>query len=454
MRPETFMRDAVLLLLRVFVVTLFFAFDAASPIIAAEAAPSVKGKSDGTKKTEEKAEDDPYDALSVFTSALQLIRREYVEGEQISYRDLTYNALRGMLSALDPHSQFMAPEDFAEMQDDTRDQFGGLGIRVEMRNGMVTIVSPMEDTPGAKAGLLPGDQIIEIDNTTTERMQLGEAVKLLRGKPGEPVVLRIFRPSTKEVKRVEIVRAIIRVASVQDAHFLDAAQAGDFKIGYVRITQFNEPTAAELRKKLDKLIAGGMQALVLDLRNNPGGLLNSAVDVCAEFLPPNELVVYTEGRSPSQKRLYRTARDYKARTFFPLAVLINGGSASASEIVAGALKDLNRAIVVGETSFGKGSVQSVLALNDDSALRLTTAKYYTPSKQVIHEKGITPTILATMTIEQERAMMARRNDELLSPEQQEIISKIRDPQLDRAVDSLKGVLVFRDSTEKTKKKGE
>ncbi len=454
MRPETILQNNALASLAVLVLSALLLPGSLPNATAAEATPAAKNKPIGSETTDEKVEDDPYDALSVFTAALQLIRREYVEGEQVSYRDLTYNALRGMLSALDPHSQFMAPEDFAEMQDDTRDQFGGLGIRVELRNGIVTIVSPMEDTPGAKAGLLPGDQIIEIDSATTERMQLSEAVKLLRGKPGEPVVLRIFRPSTKEVKRIEVVRAIIRVASVQDAHFIDVAQVGDFKIGYVRITQFNEPTAAELKKKLDKLIADGMQALVLDLRNNPGGLLNSAVDVCAEFLPPNELVVYTEGRSPSQKRLYRTARDYKTREFFPLAVLINGGSASASEIVAGALKDLNRAIVVGETSFGKGSVQSVLALGDNSALRLTTAKYYTPSKQVIHEKGITPTILATMTIEQERAMMARRNDELLSPEQQEIISKIRDPQLDRAVDALKGVLVFRDSKDKAKKKGD
>jgi carboxyl-terminal processing protease len=414
----------------------------------AESAPAIKATGTAAPSGVEEVSDDPYEAISVFTAALQLIRQDYVDGEQISYRDLTYNALRGMLSALDPHSQFMAPEDFEEMQDDTRDQFGGLGIRVEMRNGVVTIVSPMEDTPGAKAGLMPGDQIIEIDGNTTEKLELSDAVKLLRGKPGDPVILRIFRPGTKEVKKVEVIRAIIRVASVQDASMLDTSLTGDFKIGYVRITQFNEPTASDLRKKIDKLMSEGMQGMILDLRNNPGGLLNSAVDVCAEFLPPNELVVYTEGRSASQKRQYRTSRDYKARPFFPVAVLINGGSASASEIVAGALKDLNRAIVVGETSFGKGSVQSVLALSDDSALRLTTAKYYTPGKQVIHGKGITPTIIATMTNEQERAMMGRRNEDYLTDEQKEQIAKVSDPQLERGIDALKGVLVYRQSAKK------
>ncbi len=397
----------------------------------------------GAEAAEDPLEDDPYAAVSVFAAALQLIRQDYVEGDRVSYRELTQNALRGMLTALDPHSQFMSTEDFERMQDDTRDQFGGLGIRVEVRNGMLTVVSPMEDTPGAKAGLLAGDQIVEIDGTTTEDMELSEAVALLRGEPGSAVALRIFRPATKEVKKIDVVRAIIRVASVQDAALLDTEDVGPHRIGYVRIAQFNEPTAAELERKLDTLFKEGMEALVLDLRNNPGGLLNSAVDVAAQFLPPRQLVVYTEGRTPSQRKNYKTPGGYEERPWFPLAVLINGGSASASEIVAGALKDLDRAVVVGETTFGKGSVQSVLSLADGSALRLTTAKYYTPGAQVIHEKGITPTILATMSIEQERAMMARRNEETLDDAEQARIARIEDTQLNRAVDALKAVLVYR-----------
>ena len=197
---------------------------------------------------------------------------------------------------------------------------------------------------------------------------------------------------------------------MKDSKILDQSITGNFKIGYLRITQFNEPTAQELAQKLNELQAKGMQALIVDLRYNPGGLLTSAVDVCGLFLPPKTMVVYTEGRDASQRREYDTAKSEKQRSNFPMVLLVNGGSASGSEIVAGALKDLNRAILVGETTFGKGSVQSVIQLPDGSALRLTTAKYYTPSKQVIHEKGITPNIKASLSADQERALLLRRRD--------------------------------------------
>jgi carboxyl-terminal processing protease len=214
-----------------------------------------------------------------------------------------------------------------------------------------------------------------------------------------------------------LVREDIKVASVKDARILPAQPGNDFKIGYARITQFNAPTADELAKKLDDMEKQGMQALVLDLRYNPGGLLNSAVEVAGLFLPPKTLVVSTEGRVPSQSKAYRTPDTSKSRPKYPIAVLINSGSASGSEIVAGALKDLNRAVLVGETTFGKGSVQSVIQLQDGSALRLTTAKYFTPSKQVIHEKGVSPTIPATLTPEQERLlMMQRREDPSIEPD--------------------------------------
>lgn len=391
-----------------------------------------------------KQDDTPYGNIAVFTHAIQLIRQDYVEDKKIGFRDLTYAALRGMLSSLDPHSSFMEPTAFKDMQDDTRSQFGGLGIVVSLRDGYLTVITPMEDSPGFKAGLLPGDRIVKINGSSSEKMELNDAVQKLRGNVGEKVTLTIFRPSSKEFKDFAIERAVIKVDSVKDAKILSPELTGDFKIGYLRVTQFNEPTARDLASKLDGLEAQGMKALILDLRLNPGGLLNSAVDVCGLFLPPGEMVVYTEGRVPSQKRIYRTSEKSKPRPNYPIAVLINGGSASGAEIVAGALKDLSRAILVGETTFGKGSVQSVIQLQDGSAMRLTTAKYYTPSKQVIHQHGVTPNILATMTPDQERLLVLQRRPEMLNEAEKKEVASFRDTQLERAVDAIKGVIIYAD----------
>jgi carboxyl-terminal processing protease len=388
------------------------------------------------------SDDAGYENLTVFTKALQLIRQDYVDANKIGYRDLTYSALRGMLGSLDPHSQFMEPTDFRGMQDETRSEFGGLGIVVSTKDGVLTVVSPMEDSPGFRAGISPGDQILRINGTTTEKMSLQDAINLLRGDPGQKVTLTIFRPSSKETKDYLLQREIIKIASVKDAKILDQSITGNFKIGYVRITQFNEPTAQELAQKLNELQAQGIQALIVDLRYNPGGLLTSAVDVCGLFLPPKTMVVYTEGRDASQRREYYTSKNENERPNFPMVLLVNSGSASGSEIVAGALKDLNRAILVGDTTFGKGSVQSVIQLPDGAALRLTTAKYYTPSKQVIHEKGVTPNIKASLTADQERALLLRHRDGLLSSDEQKFVNDQKDPQLDRAVDALKGAMIY------------
>jgi carboxyl-terminal processing protease len=388
------------------------------------------------------SDDAGYENLTVFTRALQLIRQDYVDANKIAYRELTYSALRGMLGSLDPHSQFMEPTDFREMQNETRSEFGGLGIVVSTKEGVLTVVSPMEDSPGFRAGISPGDQILRINGTTTEKMSLQDAINLLRGDPGQKVTLTIFRPSSKETRDYALQREIIKVASIKDAKILDQSLTGNFKIGYVRITQFNEPTAQELEQKLNELQAQGMQALVVDLRYNPGGLLTSAVDVSGLFLPPRTMVVYTEGRDASQRREYYTSKNEKPRANFPMVLLVNSGSASGSEILAGALKDLNRAILVGDTTFGKGSVQSVIQLPDGSALRLTTAKYYTPSKQVIHEKGVTPNIKASLTADQERALLLRHRDGLLSPDEQKFVNDQKDPQMDRAVDALKGAMIY------------
>jgi len=386
-------------------------------------------------------EDTGYSQISLFAKAVQLLRQDYVDGNKTSYHELITAAMKGMLASLDPHSQYMDPNDFRDMQDDTRSRFNGLGIEVSIKNGLPTIVSPMEDTPASKAGILSGDQILKINGTATDKMDLQDAMNLLRGPAGQKVTLTLLRPSTKEVHEYTLERVEIKVQSVKSAHLLDREFSEPFKIGYVRLIQFNEPTAEELARSLDDLQKQGMQALILDLRNNPGGLLNSAVDVCSQFLPPNTKVVSTQGRVASQQRDYSTPATKRERPEFPMAVLVNEGSASGAEIVSGALKDLKRAILVGETTFGKGSVQNVLQLPDGSAIRFTTAKYYTPSKQVIHGNGVTPNIRVPMTAEQERILFSSRSGEL-KPDDEKNLIKSKDPQMLRAIDALKGVMIY------------
>ena len=392
----------------------------------------VSAKGENTKKSEN--EDSPYEQLEILTRAMQLIRQDYVNDSKTSYKELTYSALHGMLESLDPHSQFMEPKDFKSMQEDTKSEFAGLGVTLTEKSGILTILHPMEDTPGFEAGLLPGDQILKINGESTEKLNINSAIEKLRGKVGERVTLTINRPSTSQLKDFEIIRAIIKVPSVKDAQILPLQ--GKARIGYVRITQFNEPTATELANALNTLEKDGMEALVLDLRYNPGGLLGSAVDVCGEFLEPNTLIVFTEGRTPSRE--YRTATTSTSQREYPIVVLTNYASASGSEIVAGALKDLGRALLVGETTFGKGSVQSVVSLPDGSAARLTTAKYFTPSRKLIHEHGVSPHIRATLTHEQETALLRsrRKGEESSTPPRPPA-----DPQLDRAVDALQATIL-------------
>src|SRR5947208_7441888 len=388
-------------------------------------------------------DDSGYSQIAIFAKAVQLIRQDYVDGNKTSYHDLLTAALKGMLGSLDPHSQFMDPSDLRDMQEDTRSRFNGLGIEVAIKNGLPTVVTPMEDAPAARAGILSGDQILKINGASTDRMDLQDVINHLRGAPGQKISLTLIRPSTKEVKDYALERAEIKVLSVKGTRLLDPDLTGPFKIAYVRLIQFNEPTADELSRALDGLQKQGMEGLILDLRNNPGGLLNSAVDVCAQFLPPSTKVVSTQGRVASQQREYTTSGAAKERPHFPMAVLVNEGSASGAEIVSGALKDLHRAIVVGETTFGKGSVQNVMQLPDGSALRFTTAKYYTPSKQVIHGNGVTPNIRVPMSVDQERQLFtARSSDDTIKPDEDKNFIKSMDPQMLRAIDALKGVMIY------------
>jgi carboxyl-terminal processing protease len=378
----------------------------------------------------------------LFSRALQLVRQDYVDEDKVSYQKLIYSALHGMLEKLDPHSQFVEPVDFKEELTENRGEMSGLGIMLSPLNGVMTIVSSIEDTPAARAGIAPGDQVRGVNGISTEHKSFDEVGRLLRGEPGQSVQLTIYRPTTKQTLVVGLRREFIRIPSVRDAKMLNSAQTGNLKIGYLRITEFVEPTPQELDEQLKALQARGMQALIVDLRFNPGGLVRSAVDACGAFLPPRTMVVYTVGRDAAQNQQYFTEMVGKPRPTFPLAVLVNGETASAAEIVAGALKDLKRAILVGETTFGKGVVQTETALPDGSAIRLTTAKYYTPDKQEIQGRGIVPDIHSTLTLDEEHTVLAQRQRQSASPEEQKPVTQVRDPQLERAIDALRGYAIF------------
>jgi len=391
------------------------------------------------------AEDKPYPSLELFTYVMERVRKDYVDGKKLTYQDLVYGALKGMLNTLDPHSEFMEPEKYKELQGDTQGVFGGLGIVISMKDNYITVVAPMEDTPGFKAGILSGDRILKIDGRSTEKMSLPDAVKTLRGEPGTDVTITVFRPLSSQLRDYKLTRSIINVDMVKDIHGKKEFPIGDNKIGYVRLVQFGEKTSDDLETALMKLHGQGMKALILDLRWNPGGLLEQAVDVCEKFLPKGELVVTTEGRNSSQNSTRRAMGRRDEFRHIPMVVLVNLGSASASEIVAGCLQDLKRAIILGEKTFGKGSVQSILPLNDGSALRLTTAKYYTPSHKVIHEEGITPDILVPISDDEERDILFQRTPggiESLDEKERARVGSAHDPQLERAMDLLKGINLY------------
>lgn len=399
---------------------------------------------------QDKSRDTAYPSLEMFSFVLEKVRKEYVDGDKLTYRDLVRSAMKGMLGELDPHSEFMDPEEHKELQNDTQGSYGGLGIVVSLRDGFLTVVSAMDDSPGFRAGIKTGDRILRVDGKSTEKLTQQEVVKRLRGEPGSDITLAIQRPATGAELEFKLQRAVIKVAMVKDLQGRREFPLDADKIGYIRLVQFGEKTGAELEAAIEKLRERGMAGLVLDLRWNPGGLLDQAVEVCEKFLPRGELVVTTEGRVRSQnsRRPALGSSDLvvdKQGRRLPMAVLVNLGSASASEIVAGCLQDHKRAVIVGEQTFGKGSVQSVIPLPDGSGLRLTTAKYYTPSHKVIHEHGITPDILVSMAEEEERDVLLAQSPggvESLEPLDRERVRNARDPQLDRARDVLRGILLY------------
>ncbi|MDP2688841.1 MAG: S41 family peptidase [Deltaproteobacteria bacterium] len=326
-----------------------------------------------------------YESLKIFTDVLGIVQENYAE--PVDTKEIVYDSIKGMVKGLDPHSSFLTPEEYTEMQIDTKGTFGGLGIEIGMKDDALTVVTPIEDTPAFKAGILAGDRIVKIEDKFTRDMTLNEAVGLMRGPKNTPVTIHVMREGFEEPKPFTIVRDTIKVKSVK-YKMLDEG------FGYIRIAQFQEKTTDDLKKALKDLTAqsgkGGLKGLVLDLRNNPGGLLQEAVSVSDEFLSSG-LIVYTKGRASGQDMSF-SADKAGTQPDYPMIVLVNNGSASASEIVAGALQDHSRAIILGTATFGKGSVQTIIPLSDGSAVRLTTSKYYTPSGRSIQAKGIEPDI--------------------------------------------------------------
>jgi carboxyl-terminal processing protease len=386
---------------------------------------------------------DPYKQLKLFGDVLQLVRTDYVD--KVSAEKLVEGAINGMLTALDPHSNYLNAKSFDDMKVQTRGEFGGLGIEVSMENGLVKVVSPIDDTPAAHAGIKPGDLIVKIDGTPVQGMTLPQAVEKMRGPVNSDITLTINRKGEKPFD-VKLTRAIIKIKSVR-AHLIDN------DIGYIRITSFTEQTDVGLHNAMQKLkdeSHNKLAGIVLDLRNNPGGLLDQAVAVAGAFISKGE-IVSTRGRNPDDGQRY-DSHTADITGGLPMAVLINGGSASASEIVAGALKDHHRAVLIGTRSFGKGSVQTIIPLPGHGAMRLTTARYYTPSGRSIQALGIEPDIVvAAARIEQPAkktgapaaatsANSKENNDE--GTIDAALIGTKNDYQLTRAVDMLRGIAMF------------
>jgi carboxyl-terminal processing protease len=358
----------------------------------------------------------PYEELQAFSLVFGKVKQDYVEA--VEDKKLITEAINGMLTGLDPHSAYLDQEAFREMQVGTQGEFGGLGIEVGMEDGFVKVISPIDDTPASRAGVMAGDLIVKLDDQAVKGLTLNDAVKQMRGKPNTSIRLTIVRKGEPNPIEVTLTRAVIKIQSVK-ATTLEPGYA------YFRVTQFQEGTGELLAKAIETHVKGSMQGIILDLRNDPGGLLNSAVAVTAMFIEQGKLVVYTDGRAEDSKmRLNASPEHYlrgRNREDFvrklpaeirklPMVVLVNGGSASASEIVAGALQDYSRAVIMGQQTFGKGSVQTILPLGNNTAIKLTTARYYTPNGRSIQAKGITPDIPLESALDKNASLRLREAD--------------------------------------------
>ena len=399
-----------------------------------------------------------YDELKLFTDIISHIQKDYVE--ETKSKDLIYGAIKGMLETLDPHSGFMPPETYKEMQAETRGRFEGLGLEITMKDGILTVVAPIEDTPAFKAGLLAGDQIIKIEGEWTKSLTLMDSVKKMRGPKGSQVTITIMREGFTKPRNFTLTRDVIPIRSVRH-------ELLDKQYGYIRISQFQEKTDSEFDKAfkaLEEESKGSLRGLILDLRNNPGGLLDQAVKISDRFIDSG-IIVSIDGKKEEQKQKF-PAHAQGTLPRYPLVVLVNGGSASGSEIVAGALQDHHRGIILGTQTFGKGSVQTIFSLKDGAGLRLTTARYFTPSGRSIQAKGIAPDVVvklvrpeeekekepAVFKMPSEKDLERHLETEKVAPKEKEKAKKEEgkdekkkpaDNQLDRALELLKTWDVFK-----------
>ncbi|MDD3065226.1 MAG: S41 family peptidase [Endomicrobiaceae bacterium] len=376
--------------------------------------------------------DETYDSLRMMIDIMEIIDVNYVD--ETKPKDLVVGAINGVVRTLDPYSQFMDEKAYKEVKTETQGSYGGIGLRITMQDNVLTVLTPMADTPAYFAGILPDDKIVKIDSTATEGMSSDEAVKLMRGNPGTKVVLTIFRPATKQELVFELKRKDIKIETVKK-------QMIENNIGYIRLSEFNAQSAGDITKMLKDLSKDGMTSLILDLRNNPGGLLDSAIEICSLFIPEESLVVSTKGRDKIQEQHYITKKK-PLYPNMPVIILINRGSASASEIVAGTLQDYKRALVIGGNSFGKGSVQTIIPLSDGNALRLTIAKYYLPSGRTIAQRtekkdikrGLDPDIKIEVSPETEGKLYIQSEKiKLKDSDKKEEETKITDEALETAV---------------------
>jgi len=382
-----------------------------------------------------------YKEIELFSDAISYLWVNYVDS--VEPKKLIYGALKGMLSSLDGYSQFMDPDSYKELKEDTKGEFGGLGIEIGIREGMLTIIAPMEGTPAHQAGLMPKDVIVKIDGEVTKDIVIHEAVKKLRGKRGTSVDLTIWREKEEKFFDVTVVRDIIEIKSIKKSLVIED------DVGYIKVVDFQQDTAREFEQALKKLTAKGVKGLILDLRNNAGGLLDVAIELTDILLEKGEPIVSTKGRIIQQNKQF-IAQSNTPYTKITLAILVNEGSASASEIVAGAIKDNNRGIIVGQKTFGKGSVQTVIPLRDGSALRVTTANYFTPGGYIISKKGVEPDIL----VELYKKELAKAKDEeekaifekLKKPEEKKDLKDIDlDNQVKAAVDIIRAINIYREN---------
>lgn len=427
------LKSSVLLMVLVTVVALFFT------------------ASMGMSKRVVKVSNETYESLKIFSDVLSLVEQSYPEVQKP--KDLIYSSIKGMIHKLDPHSSFLTPDEYKEMKIDTKGVFGGIGIQISIKENVLTVIAPIEDTPAYRAGILANDKIVKIGDKSTRDMTLDDAVRLMRGRKGTDVTIHIMRKGFEKPKPFTITRAIIKVKSVKFKPL-------ENDIGYVRLSQFQEKTSAELQKALKKLSGKNkrLKGLVLDLRNNPGGLLQEAVNV-SDFFLDSGVIVSTKGRNDEQTMIFNADKT-KTQPDYPMIVLVNGGSASASEIVAGALQDHKRAVILGTTTFGKGSVQTIIPLADGSALRLTTARYYTPSGRSIQARGIEPDIVVekgsrehlkekdlTGHLEAEKGPKKSKGSKKITIVEEKVKGEDgEDLQLKRAVDYLKSWYIFRGTT--------